>query len=144
MARTPAQRGKIGNWLVERRMARGWATQEQARAEVERLTGWRIPQSVYAEWESGRRVPSEANLARLEEFYGGEPAELAGDGMAALLSRLVAAQEDQARAIREQTQAIAQAMLTISDMLGSVVPLAAELPGRTRDASARPEAESRG
>lgn len=70
MARTPAQRGKIGNWLLERRMARSWPTQERARDEIERLTGWRIPQSVYAEWESGRRVPSEANLARLEEFYG--------------------------------------------------------------------------
>lgn len=70
MARTPAQRGATGNWLVLSRVARGWDTQERARAEIERLAGWRIPQSVYAEWESGRRIPSDANLARLREFYG--------------------------------------------------------------------------
>lgn len=70
VARTPAQRGRIGNWLVESRLARGWDTQEKARAEIARLTGWDVAQSVYAEWESGRRIPSDANLARLEEFYG--------------------------------------------------------------------------
>lgn len=73
MARTPAQRGRIGNWLVESRLARSWATQDKARAEIERLTGWRIPQSVYAEWESGRRLPADGNLARLQEFYGDTP-----------------------------------------------------------------------
>ena len=73
MARTPAQRGKVGNWLVESRLARGWDTQEKARAEVARLTGWTIPQSVYAEWESGRRLPSEANLDKLRSFYGDAP-----------------------------------------------------------------------
>lgn len=54
-------------------MARGWSTQEKARGEIARLTGWTIPQSVYAEWESGRRTPTEANLERLRGFYGDGP-----------------------------------------------------------------------
>lgn len=90
MARTPAQRGPIGNWLVESRIARAWDTQERARAEIERLTGWRIPQSVYAEWESGRRVPSDGNLTKLREFYGTKEtgATLSGDaGLAAAIDR---------------------------------------------------------
>lgn len=73
-------------------MARGWDTQEKARAEIERLTGWRIPQSVYAEWESGRRVPSDANLARLQEFYGSpEPSQAteSGDSVLAAVRLLV-------------------------------------------------------
>lgn len=71
VARTPGQRGAVGNWLVTRRLARGWTTQDQARQEILRLTGWRIPKSVYAEWESGRRIPSDPNRDRLVEFYGG-------------------------------------------------------------------------
>jgi hypothetical protein len=65
-------------------MARGWDTQALAREQIARLTGWRIPQSVYAEWESGRRLPSEANLDRLRSFYGNEetgPALSDGAGM---------------------------------------------------------------
>jgi len=54
-------------------MARGWDTQTLAREQIAKLTGWRIPQSVYAEWESGRRLPSEANLDRLRSFYGDAP-----------------------------------------------------------------------
>lgn len=57
---------------MESRLSRGWDTQEKARTEIARLTGWQIPQSVYAEWESGRRVPSDANLERLHGFYGTE------------------------------------------------------------------------
>src|SRR5688572_13436106 len=101
VARTPAQRGKVGNWLVESRLARGWDTQEKARAEIARLTGWTIPQSVYAEWESGRRLPSEANLDRLRGFYGDAPgATESGDSLAEAI-RL------QAEAIRELARSIA-------------------------------------
>ena len=92
VARTPAQRGKVGNWLVESRLARGWDTQEKARAEVARLTGWTIPQSVYAEWESGRRLPSEANLDRLRSFYGDAPeATETPDALVAALTAQTAA-----------------------------------------------------
>lgn len=97
MARTPAQRGKIGNWLVESRLARGWDTQDRARAEIERLTGWRVPQSVYAEWESGRRVPSDANLERLQGFYGDGPG-LGSTG----------SDDPVATAIREQTKVLSE------------------------------------
>ena len=109
MARTPGQRGRIGNWLVESRLARGWETQEKARSEVQRLTGWKIPASVYAEWESGRRIPSDANLARLEEFYGSGP----GQKVAATSDDPVAA------AIREQTEAIKEQTRTLLEALRS-------------------------
>ena len=78
-------------------MARGWDTQERARAEIQRLTGWSIPQSVYAEWESGRRVPAGANLERLNAFYGDQPAATTTDS-------------DVAAAIREQTAALVSAI----------------------------------
>ena len=71
-------------------MARGWDTQEKARSEIQRLTGWRIPQSVYAEWESGRRLPADANLARLEEFYGSTGAPEATQTPDALVAALMA------------------------------------------------------
>lgn len=73
VSRTPAQRGDIGNHLRESRLARGYTSQAMARREIERLTGWRIAQSVYAEWESGRRVPEGENLDRLIAFYGPIP-----------------------------------------------------------------------
>lgn len=74
-------------------MARGWDTQEKARAEIHRLTGWKVPQSVYAEWESGRRIPADANLERLQAFYGTEATTTAPD-------------DSVAAAIRDQTEVI--------------------------------------
>lgn len=100
MARTPAQRGVTGNWLVERRLARGFDSQRKARAEIKRLTGWNIAQSVYAEWESGRRTPDDDNLARLREFWGSYPeaGTTATDSGA-----IVAAIQEQTRAIEKMT-----------------------------------------
>lgn len=125
VARTPAQRGRIGNWLVESRLARGWETQEKARAEIARLGNWKIPQSVYAEWESGRRLPSDANLERLQGFYGTEPGH----------SRTAAPDDPVAAAIDRQTQML-ERLLT---------PLLAELrqahSTREREAAAAIEAE---
>jgi len=72
--RTPAQRGPIGNWLRDERLARGWTSAGAARANLERA-GIRVAPSVYAEWESGTRIPSEAQLAKLQEFYGSEPGQ---------------------------------------------------------------------
>ena len=95
MAKTPKERGRIGAWLVDQRMARGWSTAAKARAELERLGGIRVAPSVYAEWESGSRLPSEANLARLETFYGSSPSA-APD------------QSDIVTAVREQTQVYRQ------------------------------------
>jgi hypothetical protein len=110
VARTPAQRGRIGNWLVESRLSRGWDTQEKARSEIERLTGWRIPQSVYAEWESGRRVPSDANLARLTEFYGGGESPVMPDQQQALIA-----------ALRAQTEAINALVARLDSLAGEAV-----------------------
>lgn len=102
VARSPAQRGKVGNWLVESRMARGWDTQSEAREQIARLANWKIPQSVYAEWESGRRLPSEANLDRLRSFYGDAP------GTTETPDALVTALMAQAAAIRALAETIAQ------------------------------------
>jgi hypothetical protein len=118
VARTPAQRGKVGNWLVEARLARGWDTQERARAEIGRLIGWQIPQSVYAEWESGRRVPSEANLERLQGFYGTRPTSASSEdsAVAAAIDRqtevlrelieLLRSDREASQAVRERVAAI--------------------------------------
>lgn len=77
-----------------------------ARRELERLGGIRIAQSVYAEWESGRRVPSEANLARLQAFYGTSPMAVGETSdVAAAITRQAAAIEDQAAALRAQAEA---------------------------------------
>lgn len=93
-------------------MARGWDTQEKARAEIERLTGWRIPQSVYAEWESGRRLPADANLERLRAFYGDAPETTETP------DSLVAALRDQTAAIDRQTTRIGDLVTVIQQLLG--------------------------
>ena len=101
--RTPAQRGKIGNWLRDERLARGWS-QKVARRNLG-AAGIPVAESVYAEWESGTRVPNERNLARLEEFFGPvteSPADATPAGLSDLLGlqkRLVEAFEVQANAV---------------------------------------------
>lgn len=87
--RTPAQRGRIGNWLRDERLARGWS-QKLARRNLA-AAGIPVAESVLAEWESGTRVPNEANLARLEEFFGPvteSPADATPAGLSPLLERL--------------------------------------------------------
>lgn len=82
-------------------MARGWDTQATAREQIAKLTGWRIPQSVYAEWESGRRLPSEANLDRLRSFYGDAPgATETPDSLVAALTAQTAAISELVAALR--------------------------------------------
>jgi transcriptional regulator with XRE-family HTH domain len=126
VARTPAQRGRIGTWLVQARLARGYETQAVARREIERLAGWRIPQSQYAEWESGRRVPSEAALERLEGFYGTQqdstPAASDLSELAASIRMLAKAIEEERaerieweRGVVESIQALAQGLIQRDD-----------------------------
>lgn len=127
MARTPAQRGKGGQWLLESRLARGYTTQARARAEIARLTGWKIPQSQYAEWESGRRAIGEANLERLQAFYGqlpeAEPTTAGGDQAA-----VIAALDRQTKAIERQASAMEQ--------LCSLLALTLNQSQEARDAAA--------
>ena len=137
MARTPAQRGETGNWLVESRMARGWTTQKQARAEIERLTRWRIPQSVYAEWESGRRMPSDANLEKLRGFYG-TPAASGATGGRDDTSAIIAAIDRLTAAVGEQTRQQLSGMAGLGDALGMVLARLGGLPERTPDGQADP------
>lgn len=98
VAKTPAQRGRIGNWLRESRLQRGYSSAAEAREAIERLTGWRIQPSVFAEWESGRRLPSDENLEKLRSFFGDEPdaPRAVGD-----VAEIVAAIDRQTEAIRE-------------------------------------------
>lgn len=125
MARTPAQRGRIGQWLMESRLARGYRTQERARREIERLTGWKIPVSVYSEWESGTRVPSEDNQARLAAFFGNPPTTAASPGDQAAV---IAALDRQTAAIERQ----AAMMDRLCELLGQTLTRQAE----SRDAAA--------
>lgn len=155
MARTPSQRGRIGAWLVQARLARGYATQVEARREIERLAGWRIPQSQYAEWESGRRVPSDAALERLQGFYGvpetpealptGDLATLVAEMreqnrlMASVVSELREYRLLTADALRGQAttqKGIEDGILALADAIGSAIPLGVGRPKRTPDGPA--------
>lgn len=85
--RTPGQRGRVGQWLVDERTARGW-TQRQTLALL-RGAGINVADSVYAAYESGTRVPQAGRLIQLEEFFGSQaerPAEPAS--LSDLLERL--------------------------------------------------------
>lgn len=123
--RTPAQRGPIGNWLRDERLARGWSSAGTARGNLERA-GIKVAASVYAEWESGTRIPSEAQLARLQDFYGSKPGQTAStpdyaalveaiDRQTAMLERVLTAlggrgldPENQAAARRLELEAMSR------------------------------------
>jgi len=120
-------------------MARGWTTQKQARAEIERLTRWRIPQSVYAEWESGRRMPSDANMEKLRGFYGTRAASGATGGrddsaaIVAAIDRLTAAIERQTAERTEWERGLVAALAELlSGAARSADPAAALLEGARR------------
>lgn len=134
MARTPGQRGRIGNWLVESRLARSWETQEKARREIQRLTGWRVPASVYAEWESGRRIPSDTNLDRLQDFYGTAPGQTekaaTTDEVAAAIDRQTEALTALLVELREERAATAAETARLLGLLGAALGLRAD-PGET-------------
>lgn len=143
MARTPAQRGRIGNWLVESRLSRGWETQEKARAEIARLGGWKIPQSVYAEWESGRRLPSDANLERLTAFYGTQPGQkgtaapddpvaAAVDRLTAQMARIEERLADLAGAEEGRADALQELLLQLVGRVGGSAGAHERLPAETR------------
>jgi len=108
--RTPAQRGPVGNWLRDERLSRGWK-QETARANLARA-GISIPASVYAEFESGTRVPSEERIQAIAAYYGSSPAESPAEatpaGLSDLIATLVTAFETQAHAIMSLTEEIRQ------------------------------------
>ena len=101
--RTPAQRGRIGNWLRDERLARGWS-QKVARNNLS-AAGVPVAESVYAEWESGTRVPNDRNLARLEEFFG-PVTENPADATPAGFSDLLALQRQLVDAFEVQAQAV--------------------------------------
>lgn len=75
MAKTAAERGPIGAWLVSERNARGWHSAAVARGALERAQVLRVAPSVYAEWEAGTKRPNAAQMEALTRFYGSEPAK---------------------------------------------------------------------
>lgn len=119
--KTPGQKGKIGAWLSQVRRERGFSSGAKARAEIERLTGWRISPSVYGEWESGTRVPADENLARLEAFFGPMPRDAveATDDAAALV-RLADAQERTAQLLERQTAVIERQVAALESLVLAV------------------------
>lgn len=128
--KTPGQKGAVGAWLTQTRKARGYKSGATARAEIERLTGWRISPSVYGEWESGSRVPSDENLARLEDFFGPMPRdvfEAPGDGGA--VARLAVAQERTAAILDRQTDAIERQVAVLEQLVQAVREASAESSG---------------
>jgi len=116
VAKTPGERGRIGTWLREQRLERGWRTADVARAQLERLGGIRLAESVYAEYESGRRIPSEEMLGRLASFYGSRPDEgrdpgdvaAAIDRQTAMLERIAVGLEHQGRALNALVAVLAR------------------------------------
>ena len=70
--KTPEERGTIGQWLRDARLARKW-TQARAREEIARQTGVVVNPTSYGLWESGAREPSPENLELLERVFGAAP-----------------------------------------------------------------------
>jgi len=141
VARTPGERGRIGTWLREQRLERGWATQEIARRELERLGRIRLAQSVYAEYESGRRVPTDATLEKLVAFYGTSPNEERDPAdMAAALDRQTVVLERIAAGIELQAQAINALLAALVERDDRVDPEVREALGEWVRSDALPRA----
>jgi transcriptional regulator with XRE-family HTH domain len=106
---TDEQRGRYGRWLRKERLGRGWSVDE-TRAKLARA-GYRIGESSYAEWESGRKRPSRDAIPHLVALFGSEPPEEAAlapqstDGLAEL-----------AAAIREQTDVNRQLVTAVGQL----------------------------
>lgn len=118
--RRDEQRGRVGRWLRAQRLERGYGTQAAA-VKALGTWGWPVAASVYAEWESGGRVPSDENLARLQEFFGGSVAQSHQDAdiaaliainhelvtaVSALVARLDRLTDEQAGGLRDLAEAI--------------------------------------
>lgn len=107
--RTPAQRGPVGNWLRDERLARQWRSAAVARRNLERA-GIKVAPSVYAEWEAGTRIPSERQLNALVAYYGTQPGHEAAapggtaDILAALRLQVQVNQTLMARADRAEDE----------------------------------------
>ena len=82
-------------------MARGWDTARKALHQL-RLAGIDIHESVYREWESGARMPTDERIAELAGFYGTTP-YTTKEGATPSGGALVRAIEAQTAAIERQT-----------------------------------------
>jgi transcriptional regulator with XRE-family HTH domain len=107
--RTPAQRGRYGQWLVAAREKRGFSTAAKALAALT-AAGIHIGRSAYAEYESGTKTPSRNHLPLLEEFWGpvGEPVEDQPD-LAGALSELA----EELGAVRREREAWERGVLAV-------------------------------
>lgn len=100
--KTPEQRGPIGNWTRERRLAKGMSP-EQVVDQLVRF-GVHIKASSYRGVESGARRPGGEALAALEQLWGSEAPkpEVVSTG------DLVAALQAQTAVISELVEALRQ------------------------------------
>jgi HAMP domain-containing protein len=110
------QRGAVGAWLREARLARGYTNARHACAAMARLTGHTIHYSAWAAYESGGREIGELHKSWLEEFFGPmpEPTQDSAGALASALRELVTevrlariAQETSARALSEMLGVLA-------------------------------------
>ena len=125
--RTPAQRGRIGNWLRDERLARGWS-QKVARQNLA-AAGVPVAESVYAEWESGTRVPNDVNQGRLEAFFGPVTESPAEATPAGLFTELLGLQQQLVMAFETQAEAV---MALVEEMRLSRVGEIEDLLARIR------------
>lgn len=102
---TAKERGTEATWLAEARRAK-WSNQELAARAITKATGVTgLSKSVLAEYESGRRTPSEKHREAFAQVFGpmptGEPAAALPD-----MARFLEAMDRQAGLLELQTLAI--------------------------------------
>lgn len=103
-------------------MARGWTSAAQTRGHLAR-SGIQVAASVYAEWESGTRLPSERQLEQLKAFYGTTPTEATETGLVAAAIRdqtaVLEALVAELRAMRGVQEGMSDGL---SKVLGALLP----------------------
>lgn len=107
--KTAKEKGTFGTWLAETRKSRGFSNVNSAREAVASATGTKaIAYSVWAEYESGTRMPSAAHREALVSFFGAPPDDQRGGVPTTDLASLVATLAAQAAAIDRLASAIEQ------------------------------------
>ena len=125
---TDEQRGRYGRWLRRERLHRGWSVDE-ALARLAR-GGYRIGESSYAEWESGRKRPSKDALPHLIGLYGEpdpEPEAAPAGSAAPAMGDLVSALTGLVMEMRRQNDRASEAQAQMADSLAVLTEEVREL-----------------
>jgi transcriptional regulator with XRE-family HTH domain len=127
--RTPAQRGRYGQWLVAARQAKGYETATKA-LQAMAAAGIAIGKSTYAEYESGSKAPSKNHLPLLEAFWGPAPEVNAEPTDQTDLVVAIRELVDEMRLSRAQQDESTQALLRA---VAAVLPSTQGRPGTSGD-----------